>query len=51
LRGELLTVALDEVAALDHEVLDDAVELAALVALRQPTFPASKTSTAKQPKR
>jgi hypothetical protein len=40
---ELLTVSLDEVAALDHEVLDHTVELAALVALRQPALPASST--------
>ena len=30
--GGATAVAVDEVAALDHEVLDDAVELAALVA-------------------
>jgi hypothetical protein len=46
LQCEVLTISLDEVTALNHEVLDDSVKLAALVALRQPAFPASAEAAA-----
>jgi len=34
-----LTVALDEISALNHEILDNSVELAAFVTLREAIFP------------
>ena len=37
--GDARAVVVDEVAALNHEVLDDAVEGGALVALRDPVSP------------